>query len=106
MAFVLALFAFVFLLAGITTQLVSLLSPYMYVNTLIALDHQGLFRRCGDFTIIPIQNNFYTNINSLVQGPSSVTGCYWWDRDLFNRDQSNLLNKFFVAKFYILKLFL
>ena len=89
MGFVIALFAFVFLIAGLTTQLVSFLTPNMFYNKLIPLDHQGLFHRCGLFTtVINALSNPYNTVNSLVNGPSSINGCYWWNRDLFNRDES------------------
>jgi hypothetical protein len=88
MGFVLALFAFVFLIGGLATHLVSFMTPNMYENKIIALDHQGLFRRCGG-----------------VRGV--VTGCYWWDRDVFSSDPSKFFMFFFEGdvKFTKKKLF-
>lgn len=84
MGVVLAVFSFLFLLAGVTTQIVSYLTSYMYENTLIARDHNGLFYRCGDLYGV-------------------IIGCYWWNRDIFNKDPSNNRNLINVILYFYFK---
>ena len=86
MGFVLALFSFLFLIAGLATQLISYLTPYMYVNTLITNNHQGLFRRCIFASFI---SNPVNTIGNVLTGSTSATGCNWWTLDNFKADPSN-----------------
>jgi hypothetical protein len=92
MGFVLALFSFSFLIAGLATQLISFLTPYMYGSTLITSNHQGLFRRC---TIGSLLSNPLGAASNVLTGASSATGCNWWNLDFLKNDPSN---SFFLMK--------
>jgi hypothetical protein len=94
MGLLIEILTIVFLITGTVTQLISFLTPNMYKNNYIQLDHQGLFRRCGLFSITnspfyiinKLLNDPHNVVNSMVGGPSSINGCYWWDFDIFHKE--------------------
>ena len=91
MGFVLSLFGFLFLIAGLATQLVSFLMPNMYENKLITSDKHGIFRRCGVMKTIKDLNPI--NVVSNLFSGASINKCYWLNVDLFKADASKFCAK-------------
>lgn len=83
---------FLFLLASIGAEAISLLTSYMVVNRLAPGLHDGIFQRCGAI------NYFQTSINAAGSFISKTfdgslkaySGCYWWNSGIYNKDESKI----------------
>lgn len=84
---------FFFLLASLGAEAISLLTGYMVSNRRAPGLHDGIFFRCG--AINYFQNalnsfgNFLTSQMSLDERVLPFGGCYWWNSDLFQKDESS-----------------
>jgi hypothetical protein len=86
---------FAFLLASVGAQAVSFLTSYMIVNRYSPNLHDGLFQRCGALNFFQTQlNSFNQFLNShSVNGQyRAYSGCFWWNSDIFMKDESNIFS--------------
>lgn len=88
-----AVVTLLFMLASMAAEAVSFLTSYMIINRYSPNLHDGLFQRCGAL------NFFQTNLNSFNQFLNSngvdgqyraYSGCYWWNSDIYMRDESKI----------------
>ena len=81
-----AVVTLLFMLASMAAEAVSFLTSYMIVNRYSPNLHEGLFQRCGAL------NFFKSNLNSygVVGQYRAYCGCYWWNSDIYMRDESNI----------------
>ncbi len=94
MSCVLTSLTFLFLMATMGTQIISFLTSYMIINRYSPNLHDGLFHRCGALNFFQTHFNSFNqflNSNSVDGQYRAYSGCYWWNSDIFQRDESKKL---------------